>query len=116
MVRDRISSSAARLDVGDGVVEQGADWSSSVGHDASSIRERRAATPRDAWLFTAPRLMPRVVGDLRLGQVEVVAQREHLALPVGQLPHRVEHGARAARRRSASSSAPRQVARHAGAT
>ena len=32
------------------------------------------------------------VGDLGLGEVEVVAQREHLALAVGQLPHRVEYG------------------------
>ena len=32
------------------------------------------------------------VGDLGLGEVEVVAQREHLALALGQRAHRVEHG------------------------
>ena len=51
----------AWLDVGDGVVEQPPDAVLvGVGHDTSSITERSAATPRDAWLLTAPRLMPRV--------------------------------------------------------
>ncbi len=50
------------------------------------------ADPREAWLLTAPRLMPEGVGDLGLGEVEVVAQGQHLALALGQLPHRVEYG------------------------
>ena len=81
-----------------------------VAHGVSSPRslrwERRAAAPREAWLLTAPRVMPSVVGDLGLGQVEVVAQREHLALAVGQPPQRVEYGRPAGRPRSAAPSAP----------
>ena len=37
------------------------------------------------------------LGDLDLGQVEVVAQREHLALPGGELPQGIEHGVTAGR-------------------
>ena len=51
------------------------------------------AAPREAWLFTAPAADAEGLGDLGLGEVEVVAQREHLALAVGQLAHRVEYGA-----------------------
>ena len=79
-----------RLDVRHRVGEQVAQVV--VGHDASPFRSSRsAAAPREAWLLTAPRLMPRVLGDLGLGEVQVVAQRQHLALALWQRPHRLEH-------------------------
>ena len=80
-------------------------WSSVLLHE-SVEGCRRAATPREAWLLTAPWLIPSVAAISRLGQVEVVAQREHLALPRGRLAS----ASSTARRRSAasaSSSAPR---------
>ena len=46
--------------------------------------------PREAWLFTAPRLIPsrRRFG---LGQVAVVAQHQRLALALGQPAQRRQH-------------------------
>ena len=41
--------------------------------------------------------MPSVVGDLGLGEVEVVAERQHLALAVGQGAERGEHAVVVAR-------------------
>src|SRR6476619_7600219 len=83
-------SSAARRVSSSGV------WSSGVRGSVTSVLPQ--VTQQVAQRGGAARGMalhrtatdPEGVGDLRLGQVEVVAQREDLALPAGQLPHRVE--------------------------
>ena len=87
---------------------------------SASERPRRAAAPREAWLFTAPRLMPRRVGDLRLVEVEVVAQRRapraaasgsvrSASSSAGRGGHAARLG-RAAARRSSGGRVPRRVA------
>ena len=107
-VRDWMSQGGSRLDVGDGVLEERREVGRRrlrVSHRVSSSRMRRAAAPREAWLLTAPRLMPSVLGDRGLVEVEVVAQRQHLALRLGQLLQGVEH-----RGRRSCASAPASAA------
>ncbi len=60
-------------------------------HDVASSRLVSAAIPRDACDFTAPGADPERLGDLCLGEIQVVPQDQDLALSPRKLGHTVEH-------------------------